>query len=151
MGRRQRARAAEHARTSETSRLSRGLGPQQTALLELLPRRHDGVTVAVIAERLGLTERRARFLVASLAERGLVAVTVERVGTQPSGRPIPGNVVWSLSAFDDEEFRRYNERHYLEVVLPATRKSIREHEERATRCPCCGQAMLPRLSVPFGK
>ena len=88
-----------------------------------------------------LKPHRARRVVASLRARRLVEVTRERVGTQPSGLPVHGLVVWSARALFDRDADRYfadvNERR-------------REQDERAAwRCPTCHQP-LP-LSGPAGQ
>jgi predicted ArsR family transcriptional regulator len=121
----------------------------QRRLLDLVAGQGEGLTVAAVAGRLGLSERRARTVVASLAHRRLVATTVERIGTQPSGRPVHGLLVWNWGALDDAEFLRFNQRRYARIQAE-TAAAIAEHEARmaewaeriaARRCPCCGRPL----------
>ena len=68
--------------------MSRGLGPQQHRLLALAAR-WRGVPVALVAELLGVSERRGRKIVASCVDRGLVVVVRD---------PVEGRRVWTPDA-----------------------------------------------------
>ena len=130
--------------------MGRDLGPVQRRLLDLIAGRHPGgFTIAALALRLGLTERRTRAVVASLAKRRLLATTVEQIETQPSGRPIHGLVVRGWESYDDAMFARHNQARYRQI-LRDTAAAVRDHEAaiakwqaqiRAGRCPTCGQPL----------
>ncbi|HTU38624.1 MAG TPA: hypothetical protein VMF35_11560 [Acidimicrobiales bacterium] len=68
--------------------MSRGLGPQQLRLLELLDDewRREGLRVCDVPALLGVEERRGRAIVTSLVERALVKVVDD---------PVLGRRVWS--------------------------------------------------------
>jgi hypothetical protein len=55
------------------------------------------VTVAELADALGLSDRRTREVITSLRVHRLVAVTCEQIDTQASGLPVNGLVVWTGS------------------------------------------------------
>ena len=74
--------------------MSRGLGVAQRALLAYADR-FRGEPVGYVAEHLGVTERRARKIVQSLVERGLVVVV---------GDPNIGRRVWTPERYG--EWRR---------------------------------------------
>lgn len=70
--------------------MGRGLGPQQHKLLALAAR-YRGEPVGYVADHLGVSERRARKIVQSLVERGLVIVVTD---------PVISRRVWTPEAHD---------------------------------------------------
>jgi hypothetical protein len=126
-----------------------GLGPRQREALGIV-NAQGRVTVAELADALGVTARRTREVIASLRLRRLVAVTRERIGTQASGLPVNGLVVWTASAL----FARDADRVTADLQARAIALSERAARERASRCPCCGQLTVPtgsrRRFAPVG-
>ena len=68
--------------------MARALGPQQQFVLRLAER-YRGEPVGYVADHLGVSERRARKVVQSLVERGLVIVVTD---------PEIGRRVWTPDA-----------------------------------------------------
>jgi hypothetical protein len=68
--------------------VSRGLGPQQLRLI-CLASRWRGVPVGLVAELLGVSERRGRKIVESCVDRDLVVVVTD---------PVEGRRVWTPDA-----------------------------------------------------
>jgi predicted ArsR family transcriptional regulator len=113
--------------------VSRGLGATQRRAVEILEAQPSGLTVAELAARLGVPERRARKVADSLVERKLVVIVKE------SGAP---QRVWHV---DRHGYHRL-------TMLGIARAKLRREQQtkemliRIRRlesiCPCCGQ-MLP--------
>ena len=128
--------------------MSRRLGETQLALLDVLGA-SGRLTVAELAERLGLAPRRCRKVVRSLAARRLLDLSRQQIGTQSSGLPIHGLVVWSVRAAFRRDADRATAARYAER-LALTSAACAEHEARPVLCPRCGQPWPRGLSVPPG-
>jgi DNA-binding MarR family transcriptional regulator len=87
--------------------VSRELGPKQLYLLQWAGR-WRGAPVGMIADELGVGERRARKIVESLVERGLVVVVDD---------PDIGRRVWTPEAHDRWVWVQRNAVHFREAVL----------------------------------
>lgn len=125
--------------------MGRGLGPQQSLLLDLLASRRDGMTVAQVADHRGLSERRARTVITTLADRGKVGVIVEQVGTQDGGAPVHGLTVRAPRLHDDVLWRRQRtsdvaQRRAADEAAYERRIAVLAHRAAAL-CPCCGQPL----------
>ena len=106
--------------------MSRGLGPIQFQALDLLAGAERGLTVAQLAQRLGLTQRRARTVVTTLVVR-------EQVLTFGGGR---ARRVWDPGRAAEWQMREYH--------------ALVERQRRlwltAPTCPACGQTIPPPRS-----
>jgi hypothetical protein len=120
-----------------------GLGPRQRQALCIV-HANGRITVAELADALGLSARRTRDVITSLRMHRLVTITREQIGTQASGLPVNGLVVWTASALFDRDADRWS----AGIQARAIALSAQAARERASRCPCCGQ-QVP-LSVPTG-
>lgn len=102
--------------------MSRGLGPKQHYVLQWAGR-WRGAPVGMIADELGVGERRARKIVESLVERGLVVVVDD---------PDIGRRVWTPDAHDRWVRVQRNAVYFREAVLTNT------GERYSVQCDRCG-------------
>lgn len=100
--------------------MSRGLGPQQLAALELLTGAENGLLIADLSAALDLSPGRTRVMVASLDERRRVVTTRE------SGRVR----VWHPKRLQDAEFDEAHRMSMLQRYGPFS-------------CPECGAMVQP--------
>lgn len=108
--------------------MSRDLGPVQRRALQVIDAADGGITVPRLASVLGISDRRARYVVSSLVARQLVGVYVE------GGR----RRVWSPGRLAERNLREYAER---------IRRMARLRLE-SPWCPTCGQTLpLPHPQI----
>jgi hypothetical protein len=97
--------------------MSKGIGRTQQAILELVedrrlarilvPRIEPYLTCMYVAKRLDCSPRQARKALHSLADRGLVQVSVRSIGAhQPDGKAVgPSLVVWMPGEYEADQAR----------------------------------------------
>jgi hypothetical protein len=105
--------------------VSRGLGPQQLAALELLDNARGGLSIADLSAALDLSPSRTRVMVGSLVDRSRVVTTRE------NGRLR----VWDRKRLEDAEFDEGYRMSMLRVYGPF-------------RCPECGSMVQPSEEDP---
>jgi hypothetical protein len=112
--------------------VSRGLGPTQRRALEVLAIPQTGLTTEELSAKLGVTQRRCRTVVASLAARGEVAADAATV-TGTGGR----RRVWltdQRSAFIEAEREAKKFHRWFEGAL----YRIDHPRPQGHHCPNCG-------------
>lgn len=127
--------------------MSRGLGPTQRAVLELVQTR-GCVTIAELAEEIdSVGERRLRAVVASLKRRRLVRTTTEKISEQAgTGRPVHALLVWEDGALYRRDADAWRARRMaIDTQRFEARRNAVMGLKRET-CPTCGH----ELPIPLG-